>query len=132
MKKEDIKQWCKENNYALINTRNANTSIEPVFKIAEDATGIDDIYKKTQKPEYSFARFLAINFLLKYYAVGVLADMFGIHHSIGHYASRNVAEDDLKYYKPWQQNAITYFREKTEPITKALTNEKETIKREEL
>lgn len=113
--KTQVEKWCKENNHAIVDLSAIHIPKETIFNIAMQATGVHSIEKKDQKPEHSFARFLAISYLDTYFATGILAKMVGINYTTISYA-RNMdllnCNADIKFFKPWQANAILYFRER--------------------
>lgn len=120
MKKEDVLNWCEENNFILIDLSKKEIPMNVIFKIAMEATGVKgEIIKYNRKPEYSFARYMAANYLDKYYATGVLAEKLNLNHSLIDYARKTMATD-IKYFKQWQQNAINYFNDKISEIEKYL------------
>lgn len=116
-----IKQWCSENDYLLIDLRKERIPTQAIITIAERATGIDDIFKKTRKQEYSFARHLATAYLDKHLSAGIISELFGFNHTVPSYVrNQDFMNCDVKFYKHWQQKAILYFREKIDEIEKNL------------
>ena len=111
MKKSEVKEWCKENNFALIDLNHRFPDVEYVKTIAEKACYVDDILNKGRLGSASFSRYLAMNYLINFIPPGKVAKIFGKSHCMTSHAV-SVLSDDLKFYKPWQREAIKYFNSK--------------------
>ena len=123
MKKEQIENWCAANNYLLVDLRKKHIPINQVIEIACNSTGIKtEQFKKTNsKPETAFARFLASTYFERYYIVADVSKICGFNHSMVSYARNLLSnwEDDLKFFKSWQQEAIKSFYNKIKEIETA-------------
>ena len=128
MTNEELKELCKSHGFIAIDLSKKNMNADEVFKLAIESTEVDDIFKYNQKHEYSFARYLAIAYLDKHYSTGVIAEKMGLHHSIISYARNlDLLQCDTRYFKPWQQSAIHYFRDKIKQFEKAKKDEQTTL-----
>ena len=117
MKKEDVENWCKENKYVLIDLNIQTIPASVVIEIAESSTGIDDIRLKTQRPQYSFARQLVASYLDDHLANNKIAELINVKYDVTCYIRNlNILTTDLKYFKPWQRDAIIYFKDKINEI----------------
>lgn len=111
--KQQVKDWCEENGYALVDINRYDLEPEVVFKIATEATYAYKIDEHTRAQEVAFARFLAASYLDQKMAIGVLARKLGITHGIiSHARKMDLLKGDPRYLKPWQQNSLAYFKDK--------------------
>jgi len=121
MNKEDVEQWCKENNHIVVDISKRRIPVDVVMRIAEASTDIDDITRRTQRPQYYFARALATSYLYKKIANNVISDMLGVGHDmVIYYKNQNLLELDLKYLKEWQRDSVTFFKARIEEIELSL------------
>ena len=121
MTQEAIKDWCKQNGFALIDIKRKDIDPETVKEIAKSAVNIHcDIHPHNRRAELVFPRHMATAYLCKYFAVGVVRRMMGhkTHATIVH--SREVMNTELKYFNAWQQKAIIHFNEKITEMENAL------------
>lgn len=130
MELSEIEDWCKINNYEIIDMSRDHLLYEDVIKIAIKATNIDRIFKENQQHEHSLARFLAMSYLDAYYPTGTLANKFGVNYTVvSHARNMELMSCDIKYYKKWQQTAILYFRERITYLHNELKKRNEEKKR---
>lgn len=113
MELEQIKIWCEENNYALVQKRKKHLEINEVIAISENVVGlcVAESMLKLQQQDISFSRYLAITYLYDFYAPAILARRFNVNHTIISYAiKRNLFdENEITYLKRWQQEAVKEF-----------------------
>lgn len=111
---EQVRSWCERNGYNLTEQKKRpDYDIEEVIKIAEEATNIESgtINRKTRRAEFSFARMLVFSFMNKKTQTNIVSERLNQNHCINSYAQKQqLFTTDLKYFKPWQREAISQFK----------------------
>ena len=120
MNKEEIEKWCEENNYLLVDLTKKTVPAEIVIKIAESSTYIDDIKKKNNGEEYTFARYMASAYLIDYIPRKKIAEKVGINISTIYSAEHSdILSENYQYLKKWQKFAVDNFKSKIKEIESA-------------
>jgi len=117
MTKEDIEQWCKENNHIIVNLNVQRVPADVVLKIAESAVDISDITRKTKEEEYVLAKFMAIDYLVDYLPKKKIAKLLHIDRTnVYNGESTKILSQGKNYLKGWQIFAINTFKSKIKEI----------------
>jgi len=125
MSKEDVEQWCKENNHTIINLSVQRIPADVVLKIAESAVDIDDITRKTKEEEYVLAKFMAIDYLARYLPKKKIAKLLHIDRTnVYNGESTKILTKGENYLKGWQKFAINIFNSKIKEIENEMDSSK--------
>ena len=119
--REQIQKWCDENNHVLLDIKRHEIEVDVVVRIAQEATQTNDITARVRDQEVAFARFLVMSYLDDKLATNIIAKRLGVTHDMITYArNMRILTGDTKYFKPWQQVAIKYFKSKISEAEKHL------------
>lgn len=116
MIQKEVENWCEDNGFVLINIKRDDIPPEVVLAVAKQSCFLSDsIFKRTQKQEYVFARFMTIYYYEGKIPPVALSKIFSKNHSTIWYAC-NVMKDDFRFFKSWQKEAIKHFKTKMKEI----------------
>lgn len=109
---EELKQKAAEKGFAVVDVTTNILTDDEVIEIACLSTGIprEDFLKKTNENKYSLTRYLVTNYWLikKKYNHRTIAKKLNLNRSVIYYCE-DIMQDDIKFFKPWQQEAIRSF-----------------------
>lgn len=124
--KEDVENWCEENNYILIDSSVERIPIETIIKVAKSVTGVDDITLKNRREDYVAARFMIIEYLKNYFPNKVIAEATGLSACMisDHIGNKSqILEEDEKYLRAWERFMVNSFKAKVKEIEEQLNIE---------
>jgi len=120
MTKKEVERWCKLNNHILIDLRE-KISMRKVITIAERAVNVLSIKYKRRRHRTIFARNLAISYLKDIYPHRkLIVEMEMQDTAFRIVVGKDILNDNKKFEKKWQTNAVKFFKNKIEEIESSL------------
>lgn len=104
-KEQAIRTWCARNGYVLVKIYNTK---ENHFKSVIDTVNLIigyDCRKKSKKRYHTFAKYIAIDYLRRFYTILDVCNEFNVSDEIGRRAKQTLKDlnnNETCFYEEWE------------------------------